>query len=366
MSWPRLVWASALLELQQLRRSRLFVALTVLAALSFLALVSLFGLTGSNAPLALIDQDSGPYAHRFIQALAAVPHAFTLRPMTASAADAQLREGRLVGAITIPANFSAAVEQGSTVPLEVRVDNVNNDLTFDLQRALPAAITIFGRDLGLPGIRVALVEHDLLAHDTGFVAYLVVSARALDAFIVAGVLGAIAVAREWEGRTIKLWRLAPASPGALLAGKLMAAGLVAAVALAATVLVVIVGYHVVPVAPLAVMGGLAACIVMFTCLGAWLGASLRRSLLAVPLIFGLVMPVYIDSGALEPARFDGETVWIIAHASPLYYAVGVLEWAFHGLRVTPEPVLVDFGILFALAAASLVAARTALSQVRWR
>jgi hypothetical protein len=43
----RVFKASAALELAQLRRNRAFVALTALAAVGFLAMVSLFGLTGA-------------------------------------------------------------------------------------------------------------------------------------------------------------------------------------------------------------------------------------------------------------------------------------------------------------------------------
>jgi hypothetical protein len=72
----------------------------------------------------------------------------------------------------------------------------------------------------------------------------------------------------------------------------------------------------------------------------------------VPLFFGLALPLYIDSGALEPERFDGSRIWAFAHFSPVYYAVGALEWAVHGLRVTPEPVGGDVLVLglWALAA----------------
>jgi hypothetical protein len=78
------------------------------------------------------------------------------------------------------------------------------------------------------------------------------------------------------------------------------------------------------------------------------------------------MPFYIDSGALEPTRFDGETIWMIAHLSPVYYAVGVLEWAFHGLRVTPEPVYVDLLVLVAIAvvAVALTLGRLSKGDVR--
>src|SRR5215471_13980864 len=139
-SGPRVVWAAARLELQLVARDRLFVALTVLAAMSFVAMVSLFGLTGSRAPMALIDRDGGPEAARFIDATNRAHHSFRLLPMDAAEADALLARGRLVGSITIPAGFSERVASGQTVVLDVRLDNVNVDLSNDVQRALPAAI----------------------------------------------------------------------------------------------------------------------------------------------------------------------------------------------------------------------------------
>jgi hypothetical protein len=71
----------------------------------------------------------------------------------------------------------------------------------------------------------------------------------------------------------------------------------------------------------------------------------------------------MDSGALEPERFDGDPIWILAHLSPVYYAVGVLENAAHGLQVTPEPVLVDF---LALAGWAVLALALAGAMVRRR
>jgi len=345
----RVFRASAALELAQVNGNRVFVALTALAAVSFLVMVSLFGLTGAYAPVALIDRDGGPYAQRLVEALLGAHHSFALKSMSSERAEAALLTGRLVGIITIPAGFSADVERGITVPIDVRIDNVNIDLTHDVQRALPAAIVAFGRAHQFPGIRVQMVEHDVMPRDTGYIPYLVVSALALDAMVIAGILGAMATAREWERGTVKLLRLAPASAGVVLAGKLAVAGAVAAGALAVTLAAIVLVYGVVPIAPWTTVFTLAACVAIFTCLGAWVGAVLKHTLAAVPLLFGLAMPLYVDSGALEPTRFDGETIWMIAHLSPVYYAVGVLEWAFHGLRVTPEPVYVDLLVLLALA-----------------
>ena len=143
----RVFAASAVLELALLNKNRAFVALTVLAAVSFLVMVSLFGLTGSYAPVALINRDGGAYAQSFIAALDGAHHSFALKTMSEADADKALRSGRLVGVITIPANFSADIERGITVPVDVRIDNVNADLTHDVQRALPAAIVAFGRSI---------------------------------------------------------------------------------------------------------------------------------------------------------------------------------------------------------------------------
>src|SRR5262249_43412798 len=159
----------------------------------------------------------------------------------------------------IPAGFSAAVENGTTVPIDVRIDNVNIDLTHDVQRALPAAIVAFGRAHKFPGIRVRMDEHDVMAQDTGYIPYLVVSALALDAMVIAGILGAMATAREWERGTVKLLRLSPASAGVVLAGKLVVPVGVAAATLALTLLVIMLVYGVVPIAPWATVFALLAC-----------------------------------------------------------------------------------------------------------
>lgn len=358
--------ASAALEAQQLNRNRAFVLLTALAAISFLAMVSLFGLTGAYAPVALINHDNGPFAAKFIDALNKAHHSFALKYITEEEATARLHSGRLTGIITIPEGFSAAMQNGTTVTIDVKIDNVNLDLTNDIQRALPAAIVGFGHDNNFPGVRVVMAEHPVNKHDTGYIPYLVVSALALDAMVIAGILGAMATAREWERKTVNLLRLSPASTTAILAGKLSVAALVSSVALGLTLLAIIFVYGVVPVDMGMTIFALLACVAIFTCMGAWLGAVLKRTLAAVPLMFGLAMPLYIDSGALEPTRFDGETIWYIAHLSPVYYAVGVLEWAFHGLRVTPEPIWVDLLVLTitALLAAALTLGSLSRGQRR--
>ena len=346
----------------QLARARLLIALTMVEALTFLVLVSLFALTGSRAPTAIINNDHGPLATSFIAHLNAAHHSFRLIPMTEKQARSRLSDGDLVASITIPAGFSQQVAAGQTVALPVVIDNVDADLTDDIERAVPSAITTFGRDHHFNGIRVVASERDLVDHDTSYISYLVVSALALDALVVAGILGAVAMTREWEHRTIKQIRLAPVAPGYMLAGKLVASATVSSVAVVFGAAVVMALYGIAPVSVVATLLGLVLCVVIFTCVGACVGALVRHTLPVAPLFFGLALPLYIDSGALEPERFDGNLIWGIAHASPVYYAVGVLERAVHGLRVTPEPVAADVGILVLWAALAVAAAALTLSR----
>jgi ABC-type multidrug transport system permease subunit len=265
--------------------------------------------------------------------------------MSHEQATKELNRGNLVAAITIPAGFSNAIKYGETVPIPVAVDNVDTDLTDDIQRALPSAITFFAKQISLPDIRVHVIEHDLLPHDTNFIPYLVVSALALDAFIVAGILSAVAVAQEFETGTSLLLAIAPGNPLFALIGRMLIADLVAFVSMLVSAGIVIFGYGVVPLHPTEVIITIITCVIIFGCMGAMLGVALKRTLPVASLIFGLALPLYIDSGSLEPERFDGNVIWGLAHLSPIYYAVGMLEHAFHGFQVTPEPIFLDFLLL---------------------
>jgi len=354
-------------ELAQMLRSRLLIVLTVLEAITFVVLVSLFGVTGARAPTALVDLDGGAQAQAFTEHLQAAHHSFSLRPMTAAQAQQQLADGRLVAIITIPAGFSQAIDAGETAAVSVDVDNLQTDMTADIERAVPSAVTTFGRDGGFTGVRVSTNEHDLVARDTGFVDYLAVSALALDALVVAGVLGAVSMTREFEAGTWVQWRLSPTSVTRLLVGKLLAVALVSAVAVLLAAAIVLGGYGIAPLAVPQLIAVLLTCVVIFTCLGACVGTLIRRTLPVASLFFGLALPVYIVSGALEPLRFDGHWLFAAGHLTPVYYSVALLQDSVHGLTVTPEStasnalVLAVWTAVAALVAVALVHRRVASS-----
>ena len=332
-------------EIQQLRRSRLLVVLTVAEAVIFLALVSIFGLTANHVPTAIVDRDGGRLAHQWVQVMSDTYHTYGVRYMDAHDARQALARGDVAAVLYIPAGFSQHMAHHTMIRIHFEVDNVNADLTNEVELGIPASARTFAVENRFPGIRVVTTEADQVPHEVGFIPYLVVSALALAAFVVAGSLAASAVAREFEGRTLAYLKLAPVDPLIPIAGRLLATGAVSAVAVGVATLLVVAGYRVVPAHPAEMAAALLLCVVIFSCIGACIGILVRRALPLSALIFGLALAFYLDSGSLEPARFYGNRLWVVAHTSPVYYAVGILQHAAHGLQVTPESAGVNFAAL---------------------
>jgi ABC-2 type transport system permease protein len=342
-------------ELINLKRSPLLIILTVIQAVTFIFLVHFFGMTGAFAPTALIDNDQGMYAKAFIKNLEQAHHSFDLRFMDEPTAMKAVQEGKLVAVITIPKGFSEQIRKGYTVPIKVVVDNIDTDMTADIQRALPSAITAFGKQFNFPDIYVRTEEFDLIDHDTGFIPYLVVSALALSALIISGILGAVTVAREFETNTALLLVVSPVNPLIPLMGRVLATTVVSLLTMLISVGIVVFGHGVIPVHPFEMAMAICCCIIIFGCIGGALGAAMKRTLPVASLVFGISLPLYLFSGTYEPERFDGNLIWTIAHFTPLYYAVGILEHAALDLQVTPESVQVNFIVLLIWAGISLFA-----------
>ena len=349
-------------EIQQLRRSRLLIVLTIAEAVTFLVLVSIFGLTGNHVPTAVVNRDGGKLSHQWAQEMSATYHTYGIRYMNAHAAEEALSEGDVAAILWIPAGFSQHMAQHTMIRIHFVVDNVNADLTNEAELGISPAARAFAVANRFPGIRVVTTEKDVVKHEVGFIPYLVVSALALAAFVVAGTLAASAVAREFETRTLAYLKLSPTHPLVPLAGRLLATGAVSAIAVAVAALLVVAGYGVIPAHPAELAAGLALCVVIFSCLGAAIGTLVRRTLPLSALIFGLALAFYLDSGSLEPARFYGNRLWVVAHTSPVYYAVGILQDAVHGIQVTPETIPINFAALIGWALLAAGAAWIALRR----
>jgi ABC-2 type transport system permease protein len=353
MNRLRILAEAARLQLLAVRRAPASAALAFLLPVNLLLLLSLFAITGYRAPTAVVVGEQTPLARSFVSSLDRAHHSFDLRPMDLSRARRELQRGRLVAIIEIPRGFDAQVRAGFTAPLAVTVDNVNVDITEDVRRAIPAAAVDFAAREGFPEVRMRPQLVNVLARDTGYLAYLGVSAIALAACISGAVLGGLVVAREWEGGPGRILRLAPNGFGSLLAGRLLAAAAISFVASLATAGIVRWGYGIPLQQPFAVLGAIGLTVVAAVGLGGLLGGVLRRTLPITPLVVGITLPFYLDSGALEPQRFDGRWLFAAAHLSPAYYGVGLLEHSWHGLIVVPEPAWLLVAVLLGIGVAAV-------------
>jgi ABC-type transport system involved in cytochrome c biogenesis permease component len=332
------VFKSAKVEFLRLIHSPLLVFLTITQAITFMLLINFFGMTGAFAPTAVIDYDKSVYSKNFIETLKAAHHSFAIKMTNFDNAISEFKKGKIVAFIQIPKGFSDSVKNGKAVTIFVAVNNIDTDMTADIERALPSAITRFGNGNKFKNIHVKTVEHDLISHDTGFIQYMVVSGFILNAFIIAGILAATSIATEFEKKTIHQIAISPSRLTLTIFGRLVTIIIFTSLLLLLTTPFILKIYQISPVDNLTMYLTIFLSTIAFSILGIALGTGIKRNFPVVSLVFGLSLPIFINSGSYEPERLDGNLIWGIAHLNPVYYIVGILQKAVWGFKVTPEPI----------------------------
>src|SRR5579859_2845838 len=91
-------------ELEMILAERGSIGHNLLRPLFILVIMSLLAIGGGIAPIAVVMNDSGPYAQQFYTALG---NSHSFRSQTTSAQDAQnlIDAGKIVAVVTIPADF---------------------------------------------------------------------------------------------------------------------------------------------------------------------------------------------------------------------------------------------------------------------
>jgi ABC-2 type transport system permease protein len=358
----RVIWACMKKEIQSALTERSTLSSCITVPVNYLILLSLFVLSGSNAPVGVVMADNGPYAQHFYRALAGA-HTFRLLPMSAEEAHSQLMGGELVATVTIPADFDAALIAGRPVRIPLVMNNIHQDLTDDTERGLQLAITAFYAR-AFPG-KVAMVmqESDAYATDTGYIPWLAMSIVVIG-LMVSGLLQAgTGASREWEQATVKELLLAPTSPAAVVTGKLLGSFLMGLlpVCLVLSVLVFVVGDW--PRSFLLVMGISLLTMLTFTALGMILGMALKhRMVLATITRFSY--PLLFVSGLFVPISFSTPAIGALARLTPVHYAIVLEQFAFKGFVTTTLGLGTDTLILCGFALCFLLLAVTSLRPGR--
>ncbi len=328
-AFVRAVWTICKKDLRVWLRHPSNVAITVLPALALLAVSALSAGAVGRSPVALVTLDQGTKGQQMAQV---IRHADLFRVSDATPAQAQDLYNNLdvVAILTIPANFTQAVEARAPAHIEVQINNLDTDFTNDIRRAVPDAITQFYQQQeGASPIQVTLSEQNLRRQDIQLFQYSAMPLLVLLLVVSGLVSSSLAAAGEWETRTIKELLLSPASGGAIITGKVLT-GFVTTVALG--VLVLGVGDLLGWVQPagvywLAVLLIIALVALFSAGLGVALGALLQRiqSVGSVAIVIALYL--FFLTGGTAVLAFDPAWLQTIATFVPLYYGRHALEVA---------------------------------------
>ena len=355
----RVVRAVALKDIRSALTERLFTAISIVLPLNFLILFLLFVLTGGQAPTAVVLNDSGPYAQQFLTAMQNA-RSFTITQTNAADAQRLMSQGRIVAIVTVPTDFDSVVAAGQPVSIPVVINNLDVDFTNDIRRAVPLAITSFYAQAFPDQVVVQASESDVHANDTGYIEYLSVSIVVVS-LLIGGLLQAGAnAAREYETGTIKELLLSPANSWAIQLGKVIAALTLNALSAGVVLGVVVLVLGVWPDNWVQVLGNTALVMLTFVSLGLLAGTLVRRRTTLIPLSIGLGLPVFFISGAFGPVEWGTPLVSVISQLQPVYYAIAMFQYAFHGFDTTPFAVSLDALILAAFAVVIILASAAVL------
>jgi ABC-2 type transport system permease protein len=342
---------------------RLSIALGVVIPVNYLLLFMLFAISGGQAPTAVVMDDQGPLAQKFLVAMERA-HSFQVTEMSAVKADLEMSAGHIVAIVTVPASFDDDLSSGRTVALPVLVNNLQVDFTNDIRRALPMTVTTFYADAYPGQVSVRAQEVDIQAHDTDYIPYLAVSVAVLGLLLAGILLNAQSSAKEHEEATIIELVLSPASEWAIVVGKLLAALAINAISGTVVVAIVVALIGAPPAHPLEVVAFGVLLLTAFGAVGLLLGNLVRRRQAAIPLAIATSLPLFFLSGPFGPINWMGGSTALLAHISPAYYGIAAFQHAFHGYQTAQTSLTEDLVVLAAMAVAAVAAGAATLRPRR--
>jgi ABC-type multidrug transport system permease subunit len=325
----RVIWACMKKDIRSALTERVFTIVGIFLPVNFLILMSLFVLAGSHAPTAVVMLDNGPHAQQFYTAMDHA-HSFSLHTASASEANQEIKDGKIVAVVTIPTNFDTQVNANQPVQVGVQINNLNVDFTNDIRRAIPLSITSFYAKAYPSLVTITPRETDFYPQDTDYVPYLAVSIVVISAMVGGVLQGGISSAKEWERETMKELLLSPASRWGMLMGKMLAAFVVNALAMLLVLVVVIGIVGVWPVHWGEMIWVTLLTMTIFIAAGILLGTLIKRWQPVVALAMGLSIPLFFLSGAFGPITFSTQATQVLAQIFPVYYAIVLQQHAFHG------------------------------------
>ncbi len=304
------------------------IAAALLMPLTYVLVVWLGATAVGESPVALVIQDPGPLAQQMAQSL---QQAQVFRVRVVDAATAQQLYGNLEVAaiVTIPASFDAEVDMGARAPIIVQADNFNLDLTNDLRRAVPDAISVYYTSQTPDPLDITIDERNVRRQDVAVEQFAILPMIVLLLLAHALISSGIATAREWEDQSIKELLLSPGSRAAILLGKMLA-GFLATCGLGLVLFAL--GYVLGWTRPDGWGMGIVILIIALmslfaTGLGLALGSTLRRVQSVTSLATTCSVWLFFLSGGIGVIQFEPDWLKRVASFDPLTYGTHALQMA---------------------------------------
>lgn len=352
------IWGIAVKDMRIAVTERISMVQALLFPVNYIVMMSLFVLSGSNAPTAVVMLDHGTYAQQFVAAMRDA-HSFRITVESRAQADAQMKAGTLVTEVTIPPDFDQVIEHHQPMAVPALVNNVDQDMTDDAQRGLRRSLAGFYNATAPGQVPVTVAVHNQYASGTGYVPFLSLTIIVI-ALMSTGMLQAgTASAREHEESTMTGLLLAPVSSWQLLAGRFIGSFVMslAAVAVGMAVVVFLLG----PPQHLALACGTAVLtLAVFVAAGIALGTAARDRSLVAMLVRAVPIPLFFLSGVFGPLSYEPGAVQAIGQLVPVHWAIVLMQYSWKGFVTGTLPLAAETGILAAYLVAFAAAAAVAL------
>ena len=325
----RSTWFILRKDLQIWLRQPANIAAAIVPALVVLIIQALGAQAVGRSPVALVVEDRGAQGAQIAQAIRSAD-VFRLDEVDAAQAETQLKNLDVVAIVTIAANFTALLQAHQPAQVDVTVNNLNLDLTNDIRRAVPDAVTQYYLAQGNASpIKITMKESDLRPRDIQLFQYAVLPTIVLLLIISGLITGGLATAREWEISTVKELLLSPAPGSAVIAGKVLA-GFVTSFLLG--VLVLAVAYLLGWIYPqgiywLTTLLIVALIALMGSSLGVTIGAAFRHIQPVIGVSMFLALYLFFLSGGITVLAFEPTWLQSIATFVPLTYGNHALQMA---------------------------------------
>lgn len=304
-------------ELQSLLRERQTRAILILPViLQVLVFPFAATLDVTHVHIALFNQDNGQKSHQLIHR---IQHASAFKALTIVHSEQQLTElidnQRVLLAIRIPNNFSAAIAHHTPTQIQVLLDGRNSNSAQIAMSYIQKIVAHFNQELGNSNPLANLKFRNWFNPNLHYKWFIVPSLIALITTIGVMIVTSLSVAREREQGTLEQLLVSPLSTGEIFLGKAIPAIIVAMLQATIVFLSAVFGYHIPFHGSLALFyGAMLLYGLSLIGIGLLISAFCKTQQQAFIGVFVFMMPAILLSGYVAPVenmpQWLQQVVWI--------------------------------------------------------